>query len=58
MIGIQIDKPAKDVFNACLGAGLLIGSAGPSVLRLAPPIVIPDDLLNQGMDILIRALKQ
>ncbi|MCY2929888.1 MAG: acetylornithine/succinylornithine family transaminase [Planctomycetota bacterium] len=58
MIGIEIDKPAKEVFNACMAAGLLIGSAGASVLRLAPPLVIPDDLLAKGMDILIRALKQ
>lgn len=58
MIGIEIDKPAKDIFNACLAAGLLIGSAGSNVVRLAPPIVIADDLLNKGMDILIHALKQ
>jgi predicted acetylornithine/succinylornithine family transaminase len=58
MIGIEIDKPSKDVFDACMADGLLVGSAGQSVVRLAPPIVIADDLLAKGMDILIRALKE
>jgi len=56
MIGIQIDKPAKDVFLACMNAGLLIGYAGKDVLRLAPPLVIEDDLLARGLDTLLKVI--
>jgi len=57
MIGIEIDKPAKDVFLACLQAGLHICYAGTSVVRIAPPIVIDDGLLAEGVETLVKVLK-
>jgi len=57
MIGIEIDKPAKDVFLACLDAGLHICYAGAGVIRLAPPIMIEDSLLGKGLGILESVLK-
>ena len=57
MIGIEIDKPALDVFKAAMAAGLLICLAGTNVVRLAPPLTIEDDLLEKGLNILIDLLK-
>jgi predicted acetylornithine/succinylornithine family transaminase len=57
MIGIDLDKPGKDVVSACMAAGLLINCTRDTVLRLAPPLVITDALLRKGMRILIKALK-
>lgn len=58
MIGIEIDKPAADVFRACMDAGLLVCYAGTDVLRLAPPIIVPDDVLAKGIEILIDVLSR
>jgi len=57
MIGIELDRPAKDVFLACMDAGLLVCYAGTNVLRLAPPLITPDHLLQEGVEILINVLK-
>jgi predicted acetylornithine/succinylornithine family transaminase len=57
MIGIELDGPGKAVPTACMDRGLLINCTQDTVLRLAPPIVIEDDLLEKGISILIDVLK-
>jgi 4-aminobutyrate aminotransferase/(S)-3-amino-2-methylpropionate transaminase len=57
--GISPDKAATArVAAACHAQGVLVLSAGTygNVLRLLPPLVIPDDLLVEGLDILEAAL--
>ncbi|MFA6133597.1 MAG: acetylornithine/succinylornithine family transaminase [Phycisphaerae bacterium] len=58
MIGIELDKPGKDIVAACMAAGLLINCTQDTVLRLAPPLIIPDALLARGVRILIKAMKK
>ncbi|GFG72180.1 aspartate aminotransferase family protein [Mycolicibacter senuensis] len=50
---------AKNVQAACFENGLLIGPCGSGgrVLKLIPPLTIPDDDLAQGLDVLARAVK-
>ncbi|HTL87458.1 MAG TPA: 4-aminobutyrate--2-oxoglutarate transaminase [Acidimicrobiia bacterium] len=50
---------AKAIASACHEAGLLILTAGTSsnVVRLLPPLVLADDLLDEGLDILAAAVK-
>ncbi|MGA2265752.1 MAG: acetylornithine/succinylornithine family transaminase [Phycisphaerae bacterium] len=57
MIGIELDKPGRDVVLACMTAGLLINCTHDTVLRLAPPLVTSDAQLRKGLRILIKALK-
>ncbi len=57
MIGIEIDRPAKDVMNAAMEAGLLICLAGTNIIRLAPPLVTPDADLDKGLEILLNVLR-
>jgi predicted acetylornithine/succinylornithine family transaminase len=57
MIGIELDKPGKDIVSNCLARGLLINCTQETVLRLAPPLTTPDSLLNKGLWILINVLK-
>ena len=57
--GITPDKAATSrVAAACHAQGVLVLSAGTygNVLRLLPPLVIPDDLLEEGLDVLEAAL--
>ena len=57
MIGIEVDKPASEVFKACMARGLLICYAGKTVLRLAPPLITPDEDIDKALAILIDVLK-
>jgi acetylornithine/N-succinyldiaminopimelate aminotransferase len=57
MIGIELDKPGKDIVAACLARGLLINCTQETVLRLAPPLTTPDGLTSKGLRILIDVLK-
>ena len=57
--GITPDKAATArVAAACHAQGVLVLSAGTygNVLRLLPPLVIPDDLLDEGLGVLEAAL--
>ena len=57
MIGIEVDVPAKEIFLAAVDRGLLICYAREHVIRLAPPLITPDDLLVKGIETLIDLLK-
>jgi acetylornithine/succinyldiaminopimelate/putrescine aminotransferase len=54
--GIQIEGSAGDVAARALEAGLLVCSAGPDVVRVVPPLVIGDDELAEGVEILNEVL--
>lgn len=49
---------AKAVASACLAAGVLILTCGTfgNVVRLLPPLVISDDLLNEALGVLATAI--
>lgn len=51
---------AKKVQAACFENGLLIGPCGSGgrVLKLIPPLTIPDEDLAQGLDVLAGAVKE
>lgn len=59
IIGLDVGngERAKAIVNACFKAGLLIASCGTGgrVVKLIPPLTIPDDDLKQGLDILVDA---
>lgn len=62
-IGIELDpkagtfEKAGDIVSRCLDRGLLIGSAGHDVLRLAPPLTITKKELDRGLDLLVDVLR-
>jgi len=58
MIGIELDGQAKGVFLEAMKRGLLVCIAGTDVVRLAPPLIIEDELLEKGLDMLIDVLRQ
>lgn len=55
MIGIECEKPAKDVLSACMEKGVLVLTA-KNKIRLLPALNIPDDLLSKALDVLCEAL--
>ncbi len=56
MIGLRLDKPAKEVFLAAMDRGLLVCIAGQDVLRLAPPLITEQNVLQEGLEILCDIL--
>ena len=63
-IGIELDpsadgawfNSAAEVVQRCLERGLLVNAAQPTVLRLAPPLIITDDEVTAGLDTLTDVL--
>jgi 4-aminobutyrate aminotransferase/(S)-3-amino-2-methylpropionate transaminase len=67
MIAIEIVKPGTTepdpdvttkIVKACHAEGVLVLTAGTygNVLRFLPPLVISDELLNEGLDVLEKAI--
>ncbi|MBI2554520.1 MAG: acetylornithine transaminase [Candidatus Rokubacteria bacterium] len=57
LIGIELTRPAAPVVVACLEAGLLILTAGDTVLRLAPPLIVDEATCDRALAILDAALR-
>ncbi len=56
LAGAVLDRPAAEVVDAALHAGLVCLSAGSDVLRLAPPLVVGADEIDQALSILTEVL--
>ena len=52
MWGVELGEPAAPLVTAAREHGLLIATAGPSVLRMLPPLIVSADELARGIGIL------
>jgi predicted acetylornithine/succinylornithine family transaminase len=52
LLGLETGRPAADLVATCLDAGLLVTSAGPTTLRLTPPLTVSPDEVAQAVSIL------
>jgi acetylornithine/succinyldiaminopimelate/putrescine aminotransferase len=50
--GLALAGPPAAVIEGCRERGVLVISAGGNVLRLAPPLVISAEEIDQGLDVL------
>lgn len=57
LIGVELDRPAGPVVDACREAGLLALTAGERVLRLAPPLIVDERDCDQALAIIAQALE-
>lgn len=61
MLGAVLAPPIKDraadIVTACRDRGLLIHTAGPGVLRILPPLILSEDDVATGCDILSSAIE-
>ena len=58
LCGMKLKKPAIDVRRMALENGLLGGSAGDNVLRLAPALIITEDHVREAIGILRTCFKE
>jgi acetylornithine/N-succinyldiaminopimelate aminotransferase len=56
LLGLEIDRVARDVIASCLDKGVLIASAGERVLRITPPLTITDQELAKALAVFEEVL--
>ena len=54
--GVEIAGAAAEVVSRALEAGLLVITAGPTVVRIVPPLTVSDEELLEGLAILEAVL--
>ena len=57
MLGIEIKENSADIRKKAEENGILVLTAGPKVIRLLPPLVISEDDIKKGINVLIDLLK-
>lgn len=57
LIGVKVSEPVGEILKACMDKGLLIGSAGVDVIRLAPPLNTSEEHIKEGLTILDQVLE-
>ena len=57
LVGAELDRPAQEVVDAALDAGLVVLTSGANVLRLAPPLVVEPKHIDQALTILEEVLR-
>ena len=61
MIAVELDTAERTaaIANACKEQGVVTLTCGTdgNVIRLLPPLVIPEALLTEGLEILVAAIK-
>lgn len=50
------EKESEMITRECFKSGLILITAGRNTLRIIPPLVIHEDEMNEGLDILERAI--
>ena len=56
MQGIELTIPALEVEKKCMEYGMLIVGAGEKVVRFVPPLIITKEQIDEGINILKKAL--
>ena len=58
LIGTEIEGSARDVVQRCMDRGFLILTAGDSVVRFTPPLIITEADVDRGVGILDQVLAE
>ena len=58
LVGIELDRPVEPIVRRARDAGLIVITAGPNTLRLAPPLVVRDDQIDWCVETLHRCVQQ
>ena len=58
LIGIELDRPCKEMMQLALNAGLVINVTADSVIRLLPPLVLSDEEADSLIEKLSSLIKE
>ncbi len=56
LLGVELTRPAAQVVTACREAGLLILTAGETVVRLTPPLIVDEAACDRALALLDSVL--
>jgi acetylornithine/N-succinyldiaminopimelate aminotransferase len=56
LLAVEVDGPAAPIVEAALAKGLVVGTAGPTTLRLTPPLTLEDGEADHAITILTDLL--
>ena len=56
ILGMEINKPGRDIVNACLEKGSIINCTAGNVLRFVPPLIVTKEHIDEVVDILDSVL--
>jgi acetylornithine/succinyldiaminopimelate/putrescine aminotransferase len=56
LVGVDLVPPVADVLTACRERGLLVLTAGDNTLRLAPSLVLDEQDVARGVEIIESAV--
>ena len=51
-------REASDIARACLDRGLVVNGVTPTALRLAPPFIVTDEQIAEGVEIIGAAIAE
>jgi acetylornithine aminotransferase len=57
IVGVELDRPAAPVVDACLERGFLTNAAQEKVLRFVPPLVVEKEEIDRLIGALDEVLK-
>jgi acetylornithine/N-succinyldiaminopimelate aminotransferase len=57
LLGAVVDRPASEIVEVCRARGLLVLTAGQDVVRLAPPLTIGSEDVDEALAILESTLR-
>lgn len=57
LVGAELETPAQPIVDAALESGLVCLTSGPNVLRLAPPLVVEREHVEQALAILEEVMR-
>lgn len=52
LLGVQLSKDPTDLVKAARERGLLLITAGVNTIRIVPPLIIEDEVIEEGLNIL------
>ncbi|MFQ5678077.1 MAG: acetylornithine transaminase [Gemmatimonadota bacterium] len=58
LVGADLESEAAPVATRCLDGGLLVNAPRPHTLRLAPPLTVAPEEVDEALEILAEALKE
>ncbi len=58
MIGMELNIEGASVVKECMEQKLLVNCTQGTVIRLLPPMILTEDEVNQGCDILVEVIKK
>jgi len=56
LLAVEVDGPVAPIVDAALARGLVIGTAGPTTLRLTPPLTLSTGEADQAISLLTEVL--